>query len=400
LVIKQRISDNLIKSLPTTTTRVNDSEISGFHLRVGRADNAGSRTISYYFYYRHGGRNGRQINFLIGRSNVISAGEARRIAKQIQPLILAGKDVKKMQQEAQTDTLQLKHFWRYNGRQFFIRKYKKYQDAIRHIETIVLPVLGSVALTKISHRLVELRLVKPLVAQNKLSTLRIVISQLKTLLSHAIEHEIIVSQPIRSFELMAAAPVKELSVTCQLSGAQLKGLYYRATKEPKPIASLYCLRLQILTGQSLVTICRTYRQDITGNKWSLRSNNGKLSGREIPLIGPLKQLVKDILKLFPKTRSLYLFPGRLRKEPGQMKGNDWSMDTRALAKQQQQFVFNIHNVNLTQTVLAKMIEQAMFALKLNPLVVAYLFDRKLAPSLTLDPRDPVIAETLALWHQA
>jgi len=395
--LRERISDKLVKNLDSAVNRVNDNLLAGFHLRTGHFNGAGIRRISYYFYYRIGGRNGRQVNFLIGRDDTLSAGEARRIAQQIYPLILAGKDVRQMQFYAQTDQLKLKHFWQMQGRDYFANKYKRSQDAIRNIENWVLPHLGSVPLTKIDQRLVELRLVKRL--RDNQNTLRIVISQLKSLLVLAVECGLIDVQPIGHVECGITPKVQLIDNSSVLSAAQLKGLYYRAGQQSKPCAALYCLRLQILTAQSLVTICHAYRQDINGNKWLLRSNNGKLSGKEIPIVGPLKPLVKEILKLFPKTRSLYLFPGRLRHVDAHALCNDWPMDSSALAKQQQRFICSVHNINITQTTLGKTIEQAMLTLNINPLAVAYLFNHTLAPSLTLHPQDPAIAEALALWHQ-
>jgi hypothetical protein len=399
MIIKQRISDTVVKSLAHNVLRVNDNQISGFHLRLGKPNTNGVRRISYYFYYRLGGRNGRQVNFLIGCGDTLSAGEARRIAQQIQPLVQAGKDVQKLQLDAKNQPLKLKQFWRHFGHEFFIQKYRNSQDAIRLIESIVLPTIGSVSLDQISHQLIELRIAKPLIAKNNISTLRLVISGLRSLLKLAVELEMISVQPIKTIDLSNHLPAKGLTDTKLLSSAQLKGLYYRASKEPKLSVYLYTLRLQILSGQCLATICRAYRQDIKGNKWLLRNKDGKLSGTMIPIVGPLKQLLKEIIKLFSKARSLYLFAGRLRHDSDGSFDDDRPVDIRSLAKLQLNFIKSVHDITITQSALIATIEQAMLALAISPLVVAYLLNKKLAPSLTLLPDDPLIAEALVIWHQ-
>lgn len=394
MAIKERITDVMVRNLTSETTRVNDNQINGFHLRAGKIRDDGTRLFSYYFFYRLGGRNGRQVNFFIGNSTTLSAGEARRIALKIEPLVRGGKDLQKMQFDDKNKEVKLKLFWRYIGREIFKKNYKNSQDAIRNIEAVVLTAIGSVTLEKISPQLVELRLVKPLTAQGKVSQAKVIISQLKALLKIAVQHGFLTAQPIKGFEFKSVASVVNPDLTSEVTGAQLKGIYYRASKETRHSAFLYCLRLQILTGQSLAVICRCYRQDIKGNKWLLRTSDGKLSGRVIPLAGPLKALFKEILKIFPVVHSLYLFPGQARG-----KKNDCEMDTRALAKSQKRFIASVHNINVTQRSLLGDIEQAMLSLNINPLAVAYLFGKKLDPSLTLNPDDPEIAKALEQWYR-
>lgn len=399
MVLKERITDNLVRRLASDTFRVNDSQISGFHFRVGQLKNDGARLLSYYFFYRLGGRNGRQVNFFIGNSTTLSAGDARRIALKIEPLVRAGKDLQKMKFDAKNKDLKLKFFWRYSGKEIFGQKYKNARDAIRNIEVLVLPAIGSVALDKISHQLVELRLVKPLISEGKTGSLRVIISQLKALLNIAVSQGLLSVQPIKTFDSVAKVSGVKGQTAIEITGAQLKGIYYRASKEPRKSVYLYCLRLQILTGQPLSVICRSYRQDIKGNLWLLRASDGKLSGRVIPLAGPLKVLFKEILKLFPKLHSLYLLPGQQRRTKDGGTKEDCGMDARALAKAQKRFINSVHEINVSQRILLANIEQAMLALKVNPLAVAYLFDKKLAPSLTLDPANPEIANALARWYR-
>ena len=83
--IKERITQALLAHVDLTINRINDNQIIGFHVRLGKLKLDGSRLASYYYFYRIGGRNGRQVNYFIGNSDVIDAGVARRIALKIEP---------------------------------------------------------------------------------------------------------------------------------------------------------------------------------------------------------------------------------------------------------------------------------------------------------------------------
>ena len=390
-----RISDSVVNDLPDGTLRVNDNQIPGFHLRIGKVDSNSKQRVSYYYYYRIGGRYGRQVNFYIGNNQDISAGDARRIALKIIEFNQQGKDVEKLQFEQQKNHIKLKKFWQLFAKELVSEKYKNPLQVIRNVETIILPAIGSVDLDKISHNLVELRIIKMLIRTERSSYILTITSQLKAVLDLAVAHHYLVYHPLKSFKQYVTKNQKPLMPQVTLSGSQLKGLYYRASKEPRHSVYLFCLRLQILTGLSLAVICAAFRQDIKGNKWLLRSKSGKLTGQIIPLTGPLKPLVKEILKRFPTAQSLYLFPGLVKSgKTSEM------MDVRAIAKAQSRFIMRVHGMSLTQRSLLTNIERAMLEQGVAPLVVAYLFNKKLDPSLLLASDDPQIANELANWHQS
>ena len=76
------------------------------------------------------------------------------------------------------------------------------------------------------------------------------------------------------------------------------------------------------------------------------------------------------------------------------------MDVRAIAKAQSRFIMRVHGMSLTQRSLLTNIERAMLEQGVAPLVVAYLFNKKLDHSLLLASDDPQIANELANWHQS
>jgi len=393
----ERITEHVIAICSPEVKRINDNVLKGFHVRLGVVRNDGSRLASYYFFYRVGGRNGRQVNYFIGNSETMDAGLARRIALQIEPHVKAGKDIEAMKFSAEKEHVKVKEFWRFLGAKFVIEKYKNGHEICRLFELHILPQIGSVQLAKVNQRIVELRIIKPLLDVNKISMATSVIVYLKQLLKYAVQMDYLSRQPIEHLKINRRLQLdndKSDKQELALTGAQLKGIYYRASKIPASNTYLFTLRLQILSGQSLATICRTFRQDIKGNKWLLRDRNGKLNGKVIPCDGPLKSLLKQGVKQFTNAQSLYLLPGK-----GARKKDDKAMDAKSLAKLQQQFIFEVHGRKRSMSNMLKDIEAAMVDIGVSPLVVAYLFHRKVDAYLALDNDDPLIADGLNHWYR-
>lgn len=393
----ERITEQVIATCSQEIKRINDSVLNGFHARLGVTRTDGSRLVSYYFFYRVGGRNGRQVNYFIGNSKTMDAGLARRIALQIEPHVKAGKDIEEMKFSAEKEHVKMKEFWRFLGMKFIVEKYKNGQEICRLFEQHILPQIGSVQLAKINQRIVELRIINPLLEAEKFSTAKSVIVYLKQVLKYAVKMNYLNSQPIDNLSIdgePSSKNDKRREEELSLTGAQLKGIYYRASKMTGSNTYLFTLRLQILSGQSLATICRAFRQDIKGNKWLLRDRNGKLSGKIIPCDGPLKNLLKQGVKQFTNAQSLYLLPGK-----GARKKADKAMDAKSLAKLQQQFIFEVHGSKRSMSNMLKDIETAMIDVGVSPLVVAYLFHRKLDSYLALSSEDPAIAVGLNQWYR-
>jgi len=392
--ISERITEQVISLAALNVLRINDTALKGFHARFGKLKNDGTRLVSYYYFYRIGGRNGRQVNYFIGNSETIDAGLARRIAIQIEPHVKDGKDILKMKFEAEKGDVRLKDFWRYLGEEFIINKYKNGQEVCRQFNQYILPQIGSIHLQKLNHRMISLRVIDPMLLDQKVSLARVMVSYLKQMLLHAFKHDYISKMPILTFDALSTKN-KSISepVLNHLTGAQIKGIYYRANKSEAKSVYLFTLKLQILTGQSLATICRSYRQDVKGNKWLLRDRNGKLNGKAIPLEGPLKTLLKQGVKDYSKAESLYLIPGK-----GNRAKDDKSMDPKSLAKHQKKFINDVHGEALSMSQFLLDIKEAMLQVKVSPLVVAYLFHTKVESYMQLSAEDPLITDGLTTWY--
>ena len=49
--IKVKLTESVLKNIPLEITKINDTEISGFYLNIGKANKEGKRSHVYYLYY-------------------------------------------------------------------------------------------------------------------------------------------------------------------------------------------------------------------------------------------------------------------------------------------------------------------------------------------------------------
>lgn len=97
----EKITNSCIKGVDLNERRVNDSEISGFHLRISPKGK-----ITYYLFYRI---SGKQVNFKLGNYPDLSPTQARDLAKAKLGEVANGVDVQGVKKEAKRKTEKDKH---------------------------------------------------------------------------------------------------------------------------------------------------------------------------------------------------------------------------------------------------------------------------------------------------
>jgi len=98
---RQKITNSCINALKKDDGRVNDSEISGFHIRISPKGK-----ISYYLFYRI---NGKQVNYKLGNHPDLSPIQARDLAKAKLGEVANGVDVQDVKKEDRRQTEIAKH---------------------------------------------------------------------------------------------------------------------------------------------------------------------------------------------------------------------------------------------------------------------------------------------------
>lgn len=97
MAIKAKITASSIKGLTPEDKRLNDNEVSGFHVRI-----TPKGLISYYLFYR---LHGKQVNYKLGVHGQITPAQARDFAKDKLAEVTKGIDVQAIKkQEASTQS--------------------------------------------------------------------------------------------------------------------------------------------------------------------------------------------------------------------------------------------------------------------------------------------------------
>lgn len=91
-----KLTNSVIKDLEPQIRRVNDSDISGFHLLI-----SAKGKMTYYIYYR---LDGKQVNFKLGSHPDITPMQARDLAKKKLGEVANGVDVQVQKKEAKLKT--------------------------------------------------------------------------------------------------------------------------------------------------------------------------------------------------------------------------------------------------------------------------------------------------------
>ena len=97
MTLKTKITASSIKTLSIEDKRINDTEISGFHVRISPKG-----LITYYLFYRI---DGKQVNYRLGIDGHITAAQARDLAKDKSALVHQGIDVQAEKKKARTKTI-------------------------------------------------------------------------------------------------------------------------------------------------------------------------------------------------------------------------------------------------------------------------------------------------------
>ena len=101
MAISNKINNASIKSLKIDDKRINDTELSGFHILISPK---GKKT--YYIYYRI---NGKQVNYKLGTHPELSPIQARDLAKARLGEVATGIDVQKIKKDIARKSTIAKH---------------------------------------------------------------------------------------------------------------------------------------------------------------------------------------------------------------------------------------------------------------------------------------------------
>ena len=199
MTIRRKITNSSIRELHISDSRMNDTELSGFHARISPKGK-----ITYYLFYRF---NGKQQNYKLGAHPEITPMQARDIAKLTHASVFNGidphvarKQFKEDEKLAKLSTLEAFLDNRYT--KWYVAKQSKSDDIeIRNLKKYF-PSLLPMQLRDINASLVEKLRTEMLNRELSSATINRRVTTLKSVMSRAVEWEVIEKHDLRKVKAL------------------------------------------------------------------------------------------------------------------------------------------------------------------------------------------------------
>ncbi|ATZ74438.1 hypothetical protein CWC33_12340 [Idiomarina sp. X4] len=91
--ITKKLTKHLLNKVSEEVTRINDPEIPGFHVRLGRVNKHGVRSKAFYLYYRTKTKPVKSVNYRIGGMPEIDIETAKSMARENLEKVRNGIDI-------------------------------------------------------------------------------------------------------------------------------------------------------------------------------------------------------------------------------------------------------------------------------------------------------------------
>ncbi|MFC3096175.1 site-specific integrase [Alteromonas sediminis] len=342
-----KITDKRILEAPPEINRISDTEIKGFHVRFGRIKIDGTRKSTYYFYYKLGGRAGKEANFKIAHTDVLKSDEARKQAKALAGVVALGKDPQEIKNQEYKARLEEKGKEKVSNlisefvEQYIKPKRKRPDEAIRVFDKDVLPKIGNVPLDEIDSRQIVTQVLDPIkrraqtkekpdaggVQANK------TLSLLKQAFDFGISRGLVNTNPLISIKKINVGG-EEKPKDRYLSLDEIKLLLNNLEKTDISFQIKTVIKILLLSGCRVgeVTLAEWSHIDFNSEVWRFppenvkgRKNSNK--GHELPLTKTLINLLRIVQKRYEGLGSEFVFPCLTGANKGQKQ-----MDKRSVAR--------------------------------------------------------------------
>lgn len=366
-----KITDSVIKSSDITLKRISDTELKGFHVRLGKIKPSGDRAGSFYLYYRLGGRGGIERNYKIGDVGAFSSLEARKEAKKLIGEIAKGNDIKSKkekkidnvkQHEKSDDVAVLMNVF---IEKFIKTERKRPDDPIRMINVDIIPSIGKVKLSELDTKEIITQCIDPIVNRGSKVYAGRVFSLLKQAFQFGVHRGLIQISPLNNTKKRNITG-KELAKDRFLTEDELKIFFDNLPKARITRPVQIALTLLCLTGCRVneMIIAEWEHINFDTNIWffppeNTKSHKGKEKPHHVPLNPTIIKYLKELELQFSYLDSKYIFPSVSKRnvEAGAEPMKSRSM-SQAVARHTEYFgidKFTPHDFRRTvQTQMAKM----------------------------------------------
>ena len=332
-VITCKITDSVLKNVDAEIARINDTEVKGFHVRLGRVKADGSRTGAYYFYYRIGGRSGFQRNYKIEDVSSMSSPAARREAEKLKGKVKDNVDVfaereareqlailhreaenEKAEQQDKEDKETVEYLLLEFTERYLKRERKRPESAISIFNNDVIPQIGKVPLSSVTSRLILNDCIDLIVDRGHKPHARKTLALIKQAFQFGVDRGLIEINPIANTSVTSNTG-KEIARDRFLDDDELKQLFIDLPKVGITRQVQLVIELLCLTGCRVqeLTLAEWSHIDFEKRMWhfppeNTKSRRGEEKPHYVPINDEIIKRLKELSVQFDFLASKYVFP--------------------------------------------------------------------------------------------
>lgn len=336
-----KITDSVVKGADINLKRISDSELKGFHVRLGKLKPNGERSGSYYLYYRLGGRGGVERNYKIGAIGSVSASEARKearvligeVAKGVDVLSIKKKKVNEVKQHEKSDDVAV--LMNEFIERFIKTERKRPDDPIRMIDVDIIPSIGKIKLSELETKQIITKCIDPIVNRGSKVYAGRVLSLLKQAFQFGVHRGLIKSSPLSNTQKRNITG-KESPKERFLTEDELKTFFDNLPKVGITRPVQIALTLLCLTGCRVkeLIIAEWEHIDFDEKMWffppeNTKSHKGKEKPHHVPLNPVIIKLLKELESQFSYLGSKYVFPSTTKRN---VEAGAEPMESRSISK--------------------------------------------------------------------
>jgi integrase len=327
-IVKMLLTDSLLSSVPEPIKRINDTKLSGFHARVGKAQSDKKRKIALYLNYRFGGVKGKQRNYLLGYYGECDLKEVRKEVESLKGRIASGEDVYATKQHALKQ-----QFIEDNSptivvlaNEFIERDIKVNRKGIdpviRMFEKDILPFIGNYKLKEITRREIFEKVLDPITDRGAKTQANKTLSILKQMFNFGVERDLIQGNPISTVKKKSVGGL-EKSRTRALEFEEVIQVFERLPKLGISQQVIYALKCITLTGCRPIEVTGAQWQEFDFDKmiWTIpaervKQNKDGERTHKVPITQNMVILLDELRAAFGYLNSKYVFPSTATNKSG------------------------------------------------------------------------------------
>lgn len=381
--IKLKITDSALAKVSPEISRITDTEIKGFHVRLGKTKVDGSRHSSYYFYYKLGGRAGKDSNYKIGATTAFSAKKARAEAKRLSGMVAQGQDPQAEKRAEKIKIVNAKADPTVNDLLdefvsiYIMPKRKRPEEAIRVFNKDVRPHIGKYKLKDINRRLVIAKVLDPIAKRGNVQANK-TLGLLKQTFKFAVERGLMETNPI------------EKTTKKTIGGDESPRERYLTMEEIRTLLTSLpqtdiSLQVQVVLQTLLLSGCRV--GEITLAEWShidfekrmwtfppenTKSKKDNTKSHYLPLNGSLIRLLTTMKELNQSLASRFVFPCLTGTQKGKQ-----PMDKRSVARAINRHCSQLGIEKFTPHDLRRTVQTQLAAMGVNATVIEKILNHQL-----------------------